>query len=352
MSIMKTITIYGLTMIFLVGLTTSASAQSNVAPTEQEAIRDARRQANDADSRWSMMQSFWDSDALFIGVPVLLHRREMREGLGISEEQNRRIQEAAEYIFTTFRAEDPDYRSLRQEWNNCDLTTEEGRKRHIELQIEMRAMIRDKEASLIRELLTPEQIRKVKEFHISTMSEGMFVSPNILEALDISDEQKSQVDEIRREIESEVEAFVDKHVAVYSRYNVRIGKITDEMLTIDESDREARLRLINDATRNLRVEFQPEINELREINKDLANNLKVRMFDVLTDEQWERMLDLIDNPPDYIKRWISQFREAMERDNTSTGTWQPGPGSWRPGDPIPEGYRIERERRSRFPTSE
>jgi len=336
----------------LLGLTVSVFAQSNMDATRQEAIREARRQSNDADSKWTAMQSFRDGNNLIIGVPALLSRRDIREGIGISEEQHRKIEEAAQYMFTTFRAEDPDYRSLRREWNDCDLTTEEGRKRHSDLQIEMRAMITEKEVNLIKEHLTPAQIRKIQEFHISTMSVGTFASLNIFEALDISDEQKKQIDEIRKEMEPEIEQFFDKLVAIDSRMNLELGKLTDEMQTMDETDREARQRFINDGSRRLFEESLPERNELWEINKELANNLKVRMFDVLTDEQWARLLNLIDNPPDYVKRWISQLREAMERDNASTGGWIPGPGSWRPGDAIPGAYRIERNERGRFPRGE
>jgi len=71
------------------------------------------------------------------------------------------------------------------------------------------------------------------------------------------------------------------------------------------------------------------------------------------------MLDLIDNPPDYVKKVIAQIRKEMGTDDSSTDTpadtsggWVPGPGSWRPGDGIPEGYRIERNTRSRFPRGE
>jgi len=80
------------------------------------------------------------------------------------------------------------------------------------------------------------------------------------------------------------------------------------------------------------------------------------MFDVLTDEQWERMIDLIDNPPDYVKKILDEKRKAREAETASSGEsgeWQPGPGSWQPGDGIPAGYRIERETRSRqFPRGE
>jgi hypothetical protein len=61
--------------------------------------------------------------------------------------------------------------------------------------------------------------------------------------------------------------------------------------------------------------------------------------------QWDRFQELIDDPPDYIKAWHKKLKEAAKE----AGTWQPGPNSWQPGDPIPEGYRQQRQERGRFP---
>jgi hypothetical protein len=83
------------------------------------------------------------------------------------------------------------------------------------------------------------------------------------------------------------------------------------------------------------------------------------MSNVLTSAQWARMMNLIDNPPEYVKGMIAEMRRQMGIDEPQAGSsrqpgggWVPGPGSWRPGDPLPEGNRTERETRSRFPRSE
>ena len=86
-----------------------------------------------------------------------------------------------------------------------------------------------------------------------------------------------------------------------------------------------------------------------ESGRALADRLKIEMFDVLNDAQWERMLDLIDNPPEYVKKAIARIRKEMGTEDSSSGGWQPGPGSWRPGDAIPEAYRQERNTRGNFP---
>jgi Ni/Co efflux regulator RcnB len=82
-----------------------------------------------------------------------------------------------------------------------------------------------------------------------------------------------------------------------------------------------------------------------------------KMFDVLTDEQWARLQKLIDNPPEHAKAYAKKLKEQMGESEKTGGAWQPGPNSWRPGDPIPEQYRQQREeqrtrQRPGFPRSE
>jgi Ni/Co efflux regulator RcnB len=98
-----------------------------------------------------------------------------------------------------------------------------------------------------------------------------------------------------------------------------------------------------------------------ESGRQLSDDLKIEMFDVLTDEQWDRFQNLVDNPPDYIKKIIAQvsgkFVSAASApvaskpsvDGAKSDAWQPGPGSWQPGDPIPEKYRQERNEKRNFP---
>jgi Ni/Co efflux regulator RcnB len=73
------------------------------------------------------------------------------------------------------------------------------------------------------------------------------------------------------------------------------------------------------------------------------------MFDVLTDEQWRRLQNMIDNPTGLVKMLLVKTKGWQEKKEA----WTPGPNSWRPGDPIPEQYRQQRnERQGRFPRSE
>ena len=121
------------------------------------------------------------------------------------------------------------------------------------------------------------------------------------------------------------------------------------------TDPQEQQRIANEVAREVeRADPTPqrEVIEMMEFRKELSDKLKVEMFDVLTDEQWKRMLKLVDNPPDYIQRMRGLIRTLPGNTDNAPDEWQPGPGSWRPGDGIPEGYRIERNTRRQFPRGE
>jgi hypothetical protein len=68
----------------------------------------------------------------------------------------------------------------------------------------------------------------------------------------------------------------------------------------------------------------------------------VKLFDVLTDEQWVRLQDLIDNPPEHAKALRERLRDYNEQ---AAQTWQPSATPWMTGEAIPESYRQERNAR-------
>ena len=58
------------------------------------------------------------------------------------------------------------------------------------------------------------------------------------------------------------------------------------------------------------------------------------MVDVLTDAQRERLQYLVDN-------FLAARRRAMDGARRENEAWTPGPGSWRPGDPLPPARPLE-----------
>ena len=210
----------------------------------------------------------------------------------------------------------------------------------------------EKRANLFDEILEPDQKKKIQEFHISTMSEQQYVFPNMFDVLDLSDDQKKQLDEIKKDMKPVFEKHIAKQVAYEAKARDKLSEGLREKLDAVPGQ-EGRQKLLDNMQKEIRAELQPEMNEILKSGKKLSDELKIKMFDILTDEQWARMLDLIDNPPDYVKKVIVQMRKWNEENaNSSTGVWQPGPNSWRPGDAIPAQYRQERNERRRFPSRE
>jgi len=356
----KAITIYGLTAILLVGLTTSVFAQSNNA-MQQHVSRDMERQ---------IMMSFWSGGGSN-NMWGMLHQDDIREGLGISREQLQNIQDTKRATLLN----DPCIRQGQEEFQKemfklmaehgnpfDENASEETRQRFTELQeqmqMEVQAIVLEKQDSMmahaINENLTSDQLKRIGEFQISIMSEFPLISPSMFEVLDLSDDQKRQLDEIKKAMEPEYERHIDRMIDFRRKSDGIFQEILDKKLEgVIDSEEQERIRRETAADfRRTNQEFLRGWHETMESGKELADRLKIRMFDVLTDEQWERTLYLIDNPPDFAKPLIARMRERREAANASPGEWQPGPGSWRPGDAIPEAYRIERNTRRPFPRTE
>ena len=95
-------------------------------------------------------------------------------------------------------------------------------------------------------------------------------------------------------------------------------------------------------------EYRRISEEMQTQGKAFVMQFQVKMFDVLTDEQWARMLGLIDNPPEYVQVLLNKLKALREEEERVSGGYIPGPGAWQPGSSaIPEQYRQERN--SRFP---
>jgi len=75
-------------------------------------------------------------------------------------------------------------------------------------------------------------------------------------------------------------------------------------------------------------------------------------MDVLTDEQLEKMQQIMDKTPEFIKQFLAT-RKASRETQAKSPAYVPGPDSWRPGMPLPEQFKEERKRTGRgFPRSE
>jgi len=194
-------------------------------------------------------------------------------------------------------------------------------------------------ADIFDEFLTPEQLRTFQEAQLANIGELPFFSPSIFEALDLTDVQREQMEQIKQELQPEFEATLDSWVDGFMElFNKEFSEFKEEEI----------------------------YEKLLSRGKAFATQFKIAMFDVLTDEQWFRLQELIDNPPEHALAFRKVLRELFgvsdeeseSEESAAAGTeeasdvWIPGPNSWRPGDAIPETYRIERNTRRQFPRGE
>ena len=353
---MKTFTTHALTTILLLGLTTVAFAQNN------DPAHSAFMQQMQRDGQRRMMSSMWNGESTNLIIVDLLEQDDLREGLGISQEQ---YQKMRDMVLSPALWDDPRIKSFQDERSQlmsehgnpfAEDASEELKVKFLELHERVLMTAQEIQSSIINENLTPNQLRKINEFQISAMSEFPIPFPNMFEALDLSDDQKKRLNSIRKEMEPEWEKFVDKAIGGQMKFQEKIeeafkGRLED---ITDPEERERVRKNIVDNVRKTDSEMQKMMNAVMASGKELAGKLKVEMFDVLNDEQWARMLDLIDNPPEYAKKAIAQMRKQMGADDPQArsrqpgGGYVPGPGAWQPGSSaIPEQYRQERN--SRFP---
>jgi Spy/CpxP family protein refolding chaperone len=200
--------------------------------------------------------------------------------------------------------------------------------------------------------LTPEQRQTMNEAFLASMSELPVVLPDMFEALDLTDAQKQQMEEIKKELDAEFEKTLDDFVAYQMVLRDMLidehGK--QELETIEAYSEGIDHEKWSRAVQNFREKTEatmkkmadtPEYKKIQDAlqskTKAFSTRFKTKMFDVLTDAQWHRLQELVDNPPEHAKALLKKLKE-QRGEAGKAGAWQPGPGTWQPGDPIPVEY--------------
>jgi Ni/Co efflux regulator RcnB len=183
----------------------------------------------------------------------------------------------------------------------------------------------------LRDGLTPEQWQKLDESQLANMGEMPIISPSAFAALDLTAEQRQEMEKIKKELAPEFEKTLDKW-----------------------ADGHFALQIMSDTKDTERKKI---IEEMQTQGRAFSTKFRTRMFDVLTDEQWQRLQKLIDNPPEHALVFRKKLRKLLGsseegengKETEKANVWVPGPNSWKPGDPIPDAYRQERSTRGNFP---
>ena len=304
---------------------------------------------------------FWEGqDNANLRANYMMYDPDIRDVWGISTEQYRQYQTAINEGVRNCS----EYQQLREEVNALRDTDSpvglssdaEAQRRMLDIQARMSSIRAQLVADAIDNYLTPDQKRQMKESQLATMLEIPFFAPSAFEALPLTDPQRQQMEKLKQELEPEferhLENFVERQRILDHKWTAEFERHGGANFDTVENMREKLQERMQATGRKLMddPEYRRVRDELRSQSQAFSEKFRITMFDVLTDEQWERLQQLIDNPPECAVLNLKKLREqgGESEDSDKPGVWIPGPGAWQPGSSaIPEQYRQERN--SRFP---
>ncbi len=284
----------------------------------------------------AQLKSQWHGEQINSMTDGLLHNPTFREALGVTEEQFSRIQGS---MVSMQSPEVQEMGELMQSGkifgDNPDL---EAEKRYFELQTKMSEAHTAQRLKAVDEVLTEEQKRKAQEYQLATMSQSPFLPLDSLQILGISDEQKKQMLAIRKELEPQFDQIADGYSETHSEL------IRETHLQTKEDGPATETKFAASA------EFAKRMKEIQTQSNILATQLKTKMFDVLTDEQWEKLQSLVDNPPEHVKKMRAAVQKRLGQSQSAENKADSRNfmDAWKPGDAIPEEYRNKRAKKA-FP---
>jgi len=302
------------------------------------------------------LRTIWDGRAIYL----IALESEMIPGLPeawhISNDQLQQMKSAHHDILQEL-PENPEFQKLAEEQmtlhdphdpflSNADAETIS---RYLDIGNRQTALIMNPLFDAVDNVLTPEQKQKINETLLTTMNVMPNFSPMMFDALHLTDAQKQEMERIKKELEPEFEENLEYFA---SRQLVLLNKAHDELEKQggmgDGSELVEKMIAIEKKLQAEDEEFKRISDEVQSQSRAFSTKFRTKMFDVLDDEQWMRLLALLDNPPEHAKVLL-EFVKGQSGESAGSGGWSPGPGSWQPGDAIPERYRRERNTRGSFP---
>ena len=315
------------------------------------------RQYHDMTER-VMMKAQWNGKATRMSIQPLFENPEFRAALGLSEEQVGQIDFMTSkggsmgHWFQAKAQTDPiikekldEAHELQKDDWHLQKASPEVLKRYDELLEEMTVYYFEESQKDLENALTPEQMIVVHETEISLLSEMGMVNPAMFEALDLTEEQRQEMEAIKTEMEEQFDILIED--AIKANNDIKdlfYSYMKDEKISSYE-DFDKKYSEIS-AKPECKEKQQKIRMDHEEKGRQFLSRFRTKMLDVLTDEQLARMENLIKSPPAYLAKILEAHRKEREA-MAKSGQWQPGINSWQPGDPIPEEYKEHRK--SRFP---
>ena len=290
---------------------------------------------------------FWEQGVGDIAF-VLLHKAEIRTAWGVSDERMQQINSSYETELKVIE-EHPEMQKLMKELETLQDGVELFSPDVEEMILKDLANIMEKLNSLGADLsrkamdnaLPPELKQKTLAILLAIMPEMPIISPQMFEALDLTDTQKQRMAEIKKEFAPEFENTLEKYGQAYVTLTNKFFAETDKQSAtseiIDIEGTVAKLKAEN-------PEYKKVMDDTIAGSQAFTERFKTKIFDVLTDEQWTRFQELLNNPSEHAKKFREQLRE-QRIDRKRSAPWLPNVDLWKIGDVIPETYRLERNKR-------
>jgi Spy/CpxP family protein refolding chaperone len=335
-------------------------------------------------SYWAM----WDGSGASTSMQSFVFNDDFRQGLGLTDEQHEQLKfmyskdGTMGHWYRTKAQTSPELAALLEESDRLrayrqndfygEKLTEEEKWAIFANSDKLTAFYCAETQKDIDNLLKPEQKRIVKESELAMLGEMGILNPSMFECLDLTQEQKTQMEAIKKELEPEFGNIVEELVLaedalqqykfdLFEKVGIKFdedGNVVDKNGKPVENDPEAMGRIMSLMEEEIlgNVEMRTKMKLFNERASGFMQGFKFKMFDVLTDAQFAKMQRIIDNPPEYVKKRRNEMqKQRAELEKDKNNEWMPGPNSWRPGDPIPEEYLKQRQQRNatgRFPSSD
>ncbi|MCL2743265.1 MAG: hypothetical protein FWE67_05380 [Planctomycetaceae bacterium] len=306
------------------------------------------------------MRTFWDGRGVRFWDAVV-STPEGRTALGISDEQYQQILDRLNNTdIGEYQQKYPGAQKIREEmdairrphdpyFENMQDADEKTQKKFLDISERLSRLMSNSRTDFRNEIvlavLTESQKKKLDEAVLAGISAMPVISPNVFDALGLTGDQKQKMTAIKKRHEPEFEkvlesvlngqiALMNKILAEFERQG---GNLMSGMAFHEKAPGIAK-----------KLAYDPEYKKIREEMKAqgqaFSTKYRTLLFDVLTDEQWIRFQELIDNPPEDIKVIRNLLRENMGW-SEKTKVERSREDVWNPDNAIPEGYRIERNTR-------
>lgn len=300
-----------------------------------------------------MFRSLWDGSGTSSMVfAMVLDNAEYRQLLGVSPEQLEQIKAASRAA-----GANPEFVAAMQEVQNLTNpsdpfflnASDDTAKSYLDATEKMTRIMTQVMPQEMDKVVTPEQRRRMQEFEIASMGFMPFINPEMFEALDLTEEQRQQIEAIKKELEPEFDRIADELTeAQFAAMDAVYEQMKADGVTITNFGE--MNKKIDDAIKRLEAksgkDYRMTAEKKVEAARDFVKKFKFKMFDVLTDAQMKKMWDLTHKPPQYMQTVLAKLKKSYE-ERSKMASWRPGANSWQPGDPIPQEY-IE-HRKARFP---